>query len=93
MTRSIQLRGIERAVGGEHQTKERLSLESLNSRTREYIRAGQLGQLFFNQADAVNRRVDDVRQGMCGRQTIFLFSSPCELKPHKKTPHRCGVLV
>jgi hypothetical protein len=47
MTRSIQLRGIERAVGGEHRTKERLSLESLNSRTREYILVRLLGQLFF----------------------------------------------
>ena len=47
MTRSIQLRGVERAVGGEHRTKERLSQESLNSRTREYILVRLLGQLFF----------------------------------------------
>ena len=47
MTRSIQLRGIERAVGGEHRTKERLSQESLNSITREYILVRLLGQLFF----------------------------------------------
>lgn len=65
MTRSIQLRGIERAVGGEHRTKERLSLESLNSRTRDYIRVGRLGQLFFNRVGAVSCRVDDLRQGMC----------------------------
>jgi hypothetical protein len=51
MTRSIQLRGIKRAVGGEHRTKERLSQESLNSRTREYILVRQSGQLFFDRAN------------------------------------------
>jgi len=47
MTRSIQLRSIKRAVGGKHRTKERLSQESLNSRTREYMPAKSVGQLFF----------------------------------------------
>ena len=64
MTRSIQLRGIKRAVGGEHRPKERLSQESLNSRTREYIRVERLGQLFFRRAGAASRRVDGVRQCM-----------------------------
>jgi hypothetical protein len=47
MTRSIQLQGVKRAVGGIVQTKERLSQESLNSRTREYMLVKRLGQLFF----------------------------------------------
>jgi hypothetical protein len=47
MTRSIQLQGVKRAVGGIVQTKERLSQESLNSRTREYMLVKSTGQLFF----------------------------------------------
>lgn len=47
MTPSIQLRGVKRAVGGMLRTKERLSRESLNSRTREYMLVKSLGQLFF----------------------------------------------
>jgi len=47
MTRSIQLQGVKRAVGGMLRTKERLSQESLNSRTREYMLVKRLGQLFF----------------------------------------------
>ena len=62
MTRSIQLRGIKRAVGGEHRTKERLSQESLNSRTREYIPVRRAGQLFFNPAKVSVARHDDRRQ-------------------------------
>ncbi len=47
MTLSIQLQGIKRAVGGMLRTKERLSRESLNSRTREYMLVKSMGQLFF----------------------------------------------
>jgi hypothetical protein len=45
------------------QTKERLSLDSLNSRTGEYILVRLLGQLFFDQADNDRRQVNDLRQG------------------------------
>jgi hypothetical protein len=51
MTRSIQLRDIKRTVGVTPWTKERLSQESLNSRTREYILVRQSGQLFFDRAN------------------------------------------
>lgn len=57
MTRSIQLQGIKRAVGGILQTKERLSQESLNSRTREYMLVKRLGQLFFQRLCSSGARI------------------------------------
>ena len=59
MTRSIQLQGVKRAVGGIVQTKERLSQESLNSRTREYMLVKRLGQLFFQRLCGSDARIQD----------------------------------
>jgi hypothetical protein len=65
MTRSIQLRDIKRAVGGRHQTKERLSQESLNSRTREYIPVKIVGQPLFHS------RGGSAAQVMFGKSALF----------------------
>ena len=64
ITRSIQLRGHRARRGRGLRTKERLSQESLNSRTREYILVGRLGQLFFAQAGISWCCADDFRQDM-----------------------------
>ena len=62
MTRSIQLRDIKRTVGVTPWTKERLSQESLNSRTREYILVRQMGQLFFKRVDLITGLPGDGRK-------------------------------
>ena len=63
MTRSIQLQGVKRAVGGIVQTKERLSQESLNSRTREYMLVKRLGQLFFERLRGSDAGMQAVKPG------------------------------
>jgi hypothetical protein len=63
MTRSIQLQGVKRAVGGIVQTKERLSQESLNSRTREYMLVKRLGQLFFERLRGSDARMRAGKSG------------------------------
>lgn len=83
MTRSIQLRGIRACRGRELRTKERLSLESLNSRTREYILVKQLGQLFFSRANVRGQmRLVIPRKGLAFRDNVaipshFVFSPRC----------------
>ena len=62
MTRSIQLQGVKRAVGGMLRTKERLSQESLNSRTREYMLVKRLGQLFFERLRGGSTRMQAGKQ-------------------------------
>jgi hypothetical protein len=63
MTRSIQLQGVKRAVGGMLRTKERLSQESLNSRTREYMLVKRLGQLFFERLRGSDAGMQAVKPG------------------------------